>query len=1133
MPQFRKLCVFLVLLLIASTAAIAQDSTQRDSTQLEKQFKTPPDVARPFVWWHWMNGNVTREGITADMEWMKRVGIGGVVMFDGSLGTPQFVPKRLVWMTPDWKLAFRHAASEADRLGLTMNMAASGGWSESGGPWVKPEQGMKKYVWSETALRGPMQFSGLLTTPPSVSGVYQNLERGSWAEQIDNTLPGAIPFKPDVQAPEAKFYADTKVIAFRTPEAELTAAHPKVTSNVAGLDLAALTDGDITKSIEIPVGKGAETWIQFEYAEPFAAAALHIAGAGGGLFTASALPYSRFEASNDGSTWVRLLSLPGTSHPWGSFPVRTYAFPQVSYKLYRLTIEAQPDASRTSVPLAEVELLSAARVNYWEAKAQFETFVEFETVATPHVPAKDVLRREDIIDLTSKMKSDGTLAWDVPAGNWTVLRMGYSLTGQRNAPASPEATGLEADKLSPASMNAYLDSYTAQVSGALGPFYGKSFKGFLMDSWEAGNENWTDELLKQFEARRGYSAVPYLPVLTGRVVESADVSDRFLWDFRRTIADLLAEAHYGGAWKKFQSQGLEYYAEAMGGDAPTTGDGLQTKGNVGVPMGEFWTNNEQRLVWTNGVSDIQEAASAAHIYGKRLAAAESFTTGDQPLPWEQGPFFLKPFADRAFAAGINKMMIHTSVHQPFVDDAHKPGMTLGPYGQHFTRNNTWAEQARAWIGYLTRNSYMLQQGLFVADVAYYYGEDGPVTTPGWKNFQPEAPEGYSFDWINSEVLLTRMTVKDGRLMLPDGMSYRVLVLPAELHRLTLPVVRKLRELVAAGAVVMAARPGKSPSLADYPAGDEEIRLIANEVWGAADGQLIRQHAYGKGRVYWGTALPEILEKESVQPDVQYTHPSFDTDLTWIHRRTADADIYFIANQRKHAEDLTVSLRTSGKEAELWDSNTGETAPAAYEITGDRTQVPLHFDPFGSTFIVFRHAAASASRTLPKKTERLLATVEGAWDVMFPAGWGAPAKISLPKLESWSKSADAGVKYFSGTATYSRQLDLPTLPVAGERILLDLGEVREVAEVTINGKAVPEILWKAPFRADITDYIHRGANRIEIKVTNVWANRIIGDQQPGAGKRYTFTDYRPFKKESLLVDSGLLGPVRLLVESAAR
>jgi hypothetical protein len=400
--------------------------------------------------------------------------------------------------------------------------------------------------------------------------------------------------------------------------------------------------------------------------------------------------------------------------------------------------------------------------------------------------------------------------------------------------------------------------------------------------------------------------------------------------------------------------------------------------------------------------------------------------------------------------------------------------------------------------------------------------------PFWKEVHPAPPQGYDYDYVSSEILL-RMTVVDGRIALPSGMTYRALVLPDDADRLTLPIVRKIRDLVAAGAIVVAPRPGKSPSLSGYPSADDEIRFIANEVWGSLDGRSSTEHDYGKGKVYWGKSIDQVLAAEKTPPDFEYNRPEFDTNLVWIHRRAGDTDIYFVGNQKERTEDVETSFRTEGKAPELWHSDSGLIEPAEYRIQEGRTIVPLHLDPDGSVFVVFRQSATAPSRTVPRPVARELMTVKGPWDVSFPPNWGAPPQIKLDTLTAWNTSADAGVKYFSGTAIYAKDIEVPQAWFRpGETLVLDLGEVKEIAEISVNGKALEEILWKPPFRTDVTGALKPGANHLEIRITNLWPNRFIGDQQPGVQKRYTFTDFKPFNltKDSALLESGLLGPVKL-------
>ena len=1134
----------------------AKPSASATIAAMEEAFRHPPDSAKPRAWWHWMSGNVTQEGITADLEWMHRVGIAGMQMFDGDMGAPLFVKKPVIWMTEDWRSAWHHAAAEADRLHMEMAMAASGGWSETAGPWVNPLQGMKKYVWSETLVEGGSHFSGVLAKPPATVGKFQDLPLPPPRENHpDLTLPGAHAQPPLPQrTPTPEVYADAAVVAFPQPEeeAETTAQKPTITCSCGEIDGSILQDGSFARWVEVPYSKDKTAWVEFAYQEPQPVQSILFGGGPGAAFSGPAIPTGRIEASDDGQQWRTLVELPG-ARPAGSvnIAVRTFSISPIKARFYRLVFQQPTLPPAINLPpgfvmpplrISEIRFYAAPRVQHWEDKASFGLYTPGSVPEGAEVQSGEAIDPSQVIDLTSKMQPDGTLDWDPPAGKWIVLRLGYGITGEVNHPATPAATGLEVDKLSKKDVQDYVEKYVQMISSTAGPYFGKSFRYFLMDSWEAGQENWTEQMMQEFQHRRGYAMTKYLPVLTGRIVGSRAQSEAFLWDFRRTQADMLAENHYGVATKYFSKFGVGLYAEAMGVGMPTTGDGLLNKGNVSIPMGEFWTPLPNQKYLPVYDADVREASSAAHIYGKPLAATESFTTRPNVTPWGQSPFYLKGLADQTFAAGINRIVFHTSDLQPFVDDAHKPGMTLGPYGQDYTRNITWAEQAVAWNTYLARCSYLLQQAKPVSDVAYFYGEDAPATVPFWKKIDPEPPTHYDFDYVNADVLLHGATASPGHLRLASGMRYRLLVLPNDLHQLTVPLLRSIHSLVEQGAVLLGPKPESSPSLADGSNAAAEVNKLADDLWGTGD-DTATGHSFGKGKVYSGKSIEDVLAAEKVPQDFSWSEPTnvgedvpyplpsggFDRDLVFIHRADNDSEIYFIATQDHHPFDVKATFRVDGRIPRLWHPDTGETEPVSYSTDSDRITVPLHFDAFGSVFVVFQRWGGPA-RNLHKEASAGtdFQGIGGPWKVTFPPNLGAPAEADFSSLTSWATNSNPGIKYFSGTATYHTQLDVPDEWLqAGERVQLNLGAVREMAEVSINGKPVGGILWKPPFVLDVTADLHPGSNELAVKVTNLWPNRMIGDLQPGVARTYTWTDFRPFKADSPLLDSGLLGPVTLV------
>ena len=1066
-------------------------SAQNPGDALARGFQIPPDSAKPRVWWHWMNGNITKEGIRADLEWMKRVGIGGFQNFDAALNTPQVVEKRLVYMTPEWKDAFKYAATLADQLGLEMAIAGSPGWSESGGPWVPPAQAMKKYVWSETLVDGGKPFTGTLAKPPSTTGQFQN---------IAGSRGGA-----GASGPPPEFYADSAVIAYRAPDDDMPMAimQPQVTSSGGEFSLAALTDGDLARSTLLPAAPADQkAWIQFDFGGPRTVRALTLITAGGGRGARGvATPAPELESSDDGVQFRSVVAIPAGA--------RTIAFPAVTAAFFRVSFKAP-----AGTQIAELVLHTGQRVNRFEDKAGFSAGTNIYAMATPAMPPQGSVRKADVIDLTSKMRADGTLDWTPPAGRWVVLRFGYSLTGARNSPASPEATGLEVDKLNKGYVKAYLDNYLGQYKNTVGELMGKRGLGYVItDSWEAGVQNWTEDMFAEFAARRGYDMHPWLPVLAGRVVESAEASDRFLWDFRKTIGDLTTENHYDQITASLRERGMGRYSESHESGRAFIGDGMEVKRNADIPMSAMWTPRSPTDEQIGYSADIRESASVAHIYGQNLVAAESLTASGGAWSWS--PETLKPTADKELAMGLNRFVIHTSVHQPLTEKA--PGLGLGPYGQWFTRLETWAEIAKPWTTYLARSSYMLQQGKFVADVIYFYGEDSNITALFGTKL-PEVPAGYNYDFVNADALVNKLTVAGGRIVTATGMSYRLLALDANSRHMSLPVLRKIRDLVNAGAAVVGPKPVESPSLSDDQG---EFQAIADQIWTSP----------GKGKVYATQTVAEALAAAQVMPDFEYTKPQTGANLLFVHRTLPDGEIYWVNNRANRTEDLDAAFRVTGKAAEIWHPDTGKTEPASYKISGGRTTVSLRLEPADAVFVVFRKAAAATSRTVAAPVETSLSTVEGPWELAFQADRGAPARITLDKLSSWHENSDTGVKYFSGTGTYTKTIQAPAgWFKIGTRLLLDLGDIKNLAEVTVNGQPLG-VLWKTPFQVDVTDALKPGANALQVKVTNLWVNRLIGDRQPDAAKKYTYTTQQFYQAGSPLLPSGLLGPVRI-VRSAA-
>ena len=813
----RRSSLTVATLLLVATCSLADD--------LETGFRNPPPEARPRVWWHWMNGNVTQDGITEDLRWMKRVGIAGMQNFDASLATPQVVEKRLAFMTPEWKQAFRHAASLAADLDLELAIATSAGWSQTGGPWVSPQQAMKKVVWSATVLEGGRRHSTALPQPPGVAGPFQQI-----------ALPARTAQRADSPVETGpSLYVDTQLLAFPIPEDEL-ADRSSAPTDELGRGLRSMppfcSDGDLARTVSVPVEKDGTSWIRIEYPRPTTIRSATLAVPVRHGFGAPPQFDATLEASDDGASYRSVASLtPGRADQ------RTVAFAPVTARWFRVVFKAGESFSRPmaagvapmqfppappSIAIAELALHQRTHVNRFVEKAGFAAAPDYYALDTPAAARGSIVPRNAIVDLTGKLTTDGRLDWTPPRGKWVVLRLGYSLTGHMNGPASAEATGLEVDKLNPAHVRAYMTRYLDMYESAAGKDLvgARGLRALLSDSYEAGAQNWTENMLAEFARRRGYDARPWLPALAGWIVDSSAASDRFLWDFRRTIAELLAEAHYGQIKQIASERGLVLYGEALEDERPALGDDMAMRRHADIPMAAMWTYPGRDGPKPTYIFDHRGAASVAHVYGQNIAAAESLTAFG--YPWAFAPRDLQPVADLQFVLGINRIVVHTSVHQPLSD--RRPGMSLRPLlGQYFNRHETWAEQAGPWVDYLSRSSFLLQHGRFVADVAYFYGQEAPIT-----GMEPQdLPRGFGFDFVNDDVLLNQFSVEDGQLVTPSGMRYRMLYLGGTSQRMTLDVLRKLDELVRAGVRVAGAKPLESPSLADDQA---EFRRLADALW---------------------------------------------------------------------------------------------------------------------------------------------------------------------------------------------------------------------------------------------------------------------------------------------------------------
>ena len=1163
---------------------------------LEQGFLAPPDSAKPWVFWFWINGNISKEGITADLEALHNAGIGGVIWMEVS-GMAWAPDGKVPGGSAKWHECMQWAFRECARLGMEFDLTVDFGYG-SGGPHITPDRSMQKLYWSETETAG--------------------------GQKVDQVLP-----KPEV----AK-----KLSAWLRPGASI---NPKVVEQIEQTD---------------------------SYRD------------------------------------IAVVAIPAPA----SAQARAYRIPELNIK----------DGTSWLLPRGK---------------------------KGPALPKDAVTPLASVVDLTTKMTPDGRLLWDAPPGKWLVLRCGHASNFKMTRPCPQVAVGLECDRLAPIGIETHFDGFLKKIFTDAGPLAGKALTHVHVDSWEAGGQNWTATFPAEFRKRRGYDVRPWLPVLAGRVVGSTELSERFLWDMRKTVSEMIHDNYSLRLRELARPFGIKFSNESYGNLCI---DNLAYGGASDFPISEFWSRGNGLFpdVPTGHGYELstKAQASVAHTYGKPIVGAESFTSD---RGWRDHPFTLKVQGDKKYCEGLNRMVFHCSAHQAYASMI--PGLTHRKWGEHIDRFNTWFPYMRPWIDYLTRCQYLLQQGGFVADVCYFPGEGAPLPAD---DIKLDLPAGYDYDQCSSEMLL-KLGVKDGRLVLPSGASYRYLVLP-DTDRLTVPLAKKIGELAEAGArVIGGPRPKGSPSLTDYPRCDAAVASIAAALW---DGM----------RITTGKTLAEVFARDKLAPD-------FDgKDLAYIHRHVGDADVYFVANGQAHDVERRCTFRVSGKRPEFWQPETGQITPiTVFEETDGTTRIPLALGPCGSIFVVFRPGAVAerlasitrdgeqllhdapppakpsiatnvntftlvawakpaANTALPREAtsgtvarlarndalypppghevwdaraagagfavgrngvcvhehgasyfstslayatpvtdwahvaivyrdatptlylngkqvrtglksprevhpglgvvhERKVApfngeldglqsfdhalteteiaelakthptgkaeetpcafdfinglfcqsgdyviktaagqtrqlnvalsppqTITGPWQVTFDPKWGGPAEsVAFAELTDWSKRAEDGIKYFSGTAVYKNVFNFQsTIRNPKSKILLNLGSVEVMARVKINGKNCG-IVWKPPYRVDVTDVVHTGQNELEIAVVNLWVNRLIGDEQlpidaewkdfetllawpawftNGTSRpsgRYTFTSCRHYRKDTPLIPSGLLGPVMLTVQAA--
>ena len=1068
------LCCFISAILVF---AFARQSSNPADKDLEAGFINPPSSVQTSVYWYWLSDNISKDGVVRDLYAMKEAGINRA--FIGNIGMNDLPYGKVKIFSEDWWDIMHEALKTATKLNIEIGIFNSPGWSQSGGPWVKSSEAMRYLASSELRVTGPVMLNRRLEQPNAI-------------------------------------FQDVKIIAYPAPKADgifLNASNARISSSPTVDGLSNLTDGNNKTMISYPNRDSFALY--FESNKPFMAQSLTLRTSENAI-TAQALLQARDAAGNykTFSEFEINRSNPALNVGFEPFAPIIISFPAITSRAFRLLIRGD----LANKGLAEVHLGEAPGVEQFAEKTLAKMYPtplpywkEYQWRQQPEPLNKQmVIDASKVIDISKHLSADGKLRWSVPVGDWIIVRTGMTPTGTVNSPASPEATGYEVDKMSKVHARKHFNSFIGEILKRIPEADRKCFKVVVQDSYETGGQNFTDDFLMDFRKRYNYDALPYLPVYQGKVVNSELSSDRFLWDMRRMVADKVAYDYVGGLREVSHENGLTTWLENYG-HWGFPSEFLMYGGQSDEIGGEFWAEGDL------GNIENRAASSCGHIYGKTKISAESNTAGG--ASFYRYPGSIKQRGDRFFAEGINNSLLHVYISQPYED--RNPGMNEW-FGTEFNRKNTWFSQMDVYTNYLKRTNFMLQQGLNVADVAYFIGEDAPKMTG---ITEPALPVGYQFDYMNAEVIEKYMIVRNGLITLPHGTQYRIMVLP-KLETMRPELLKKIKQLVQDGAVIMGPPPVRSPSLQNQPIADKQIKSMASELWGNADGNKKTFRKYGKGMIINGMDMKEALALIGCIPDCKLPE---DLSVHYGHRTIGSTEIYFISNQSAGTKIVTPEFRIKGLQPELWEAATGSMRVLpAYTQFANSTSVPLRLAANESVFIVFRKPAgepASHELILNYPDAQTLNNLEGPWTVTFDSAQRGPAKpVIFNTLSDWSKSADEHVKYYSGTANYHISFPLSKSSV-GKRISIDLGAFTAMAKVSVNGQYAGG-LWTPPYKLDISRFVREGSNELDIKVVNTWVNRLIGDSRLPANQRKTWIPYNTFKPEDALQSSGLFGPVKI-------
>jgi len=1119
----KKYCYLFCLLLFSFYAAAQQKKTV---SQIEQNFLNPPESAKPWVFWYWMHAAVSKAGITADLEAMKEVGIGGAYLMpiQDTVSTIPFQPT-VRQLTPEWWELVRFSMQEAKRLNLKLAMHVSDGFALAGGPWITPELSMQKLVWTKTYVKNGSNENVTLEQPESKQGYYKDVAVFAYPANSSNAFSGIV------QIPTVTASNGTKPQFLSFPSKENKQSFRSDTA----------------------------CWIQYKYPESFTCRSIRI-HVGGNNYQAQRLIV---QTSDDGENFTTIKKLEPPRAGWQDTDEDyTFSIPYATAKYFRFVYDktvTEPGAEdldaakwKPSLKVMGIYLSDEPVINQFESKNGSVWRVAGNTTEA-EIPKASAVSLNSIINLSGKIDATGNLQWTAPSGNWVIVRIGHTSTGHTNATGGAGA-GLECDKFNAAAITLQFDNWFAKAFSNSDPALAKEvLKVFHVDSWECGSQNWSSNFKNEFFKRRGYDLVPYLLVMTGVPVTDAATSEKVLHDVRQTISELVNDVFYATLKKLANDKGCTFSAESV---APTmVSDGLLHYKNVDLPMGEFWLNSPTH----DKPNDMLDAISGAHIYGKNIIGAESFTS--VRMNWKEHPGNLKTLGDRNFALGINKMVLHVFAHNPFMDK--KPGVTLDGVGLYFQRDQTWFKQSKAWIDYLTRCQALLQMGKPVADIAVFTGEEVPRRSvlpdrlvsilPGIFGKEKVAAEkkrlenvgqplrqipdgvshsanmadpenwidplnGYAYDSFNPDALMM-MNVKNGRVVLPGGASYGVLVFPDK-HPMqpnntliSLPVAKKILQLVKDGArIIICIDNFNGIGLKDN---DDSVKLVIKSF-------LNKENK--KGKIVFTPYMDSSFVKLGVQKDVEIFNNTH--SIAWTHRKVGDDDVYFISNQKDTVQNIDVSFRITGKIPEIWNTLDPSDIWKRLGIQKGRARVFLKMQPGESVFIVFRKPATEYKTGRKIDAGTYLKKIS-SWKLQFFEKYGSNKLINEDsRLKNWTENRDSAIKFYSGTVIYNSTFtveDFKQIYFAS----IQFDSIFNIATVKINGIDCGTV-WTKPYELNIKNALRQGENKIEIEVTNTWHNRLIGDALLSPEKRITWTT-APFRlKDKPLEPAGIIGNVKIFV-----